>query len=165
MHVYLYLYVPVRAPAPSHPLFDAPAVPRGKAIPFLSFRAPMFHVFMDESKPCVQCSFAGKRGDSDEQVVILLAVEVPRAASGLPPYLLPHLWGVGVGDLEQAGVSFEGDGDGGAEANEGWITAAGEHRARLAFLLLVNGLCLYGHVLALFALLSRLSATVFAILR
>lgn len=41
----------------------------------------------------------------------------------------------------------------------------GRERARLALLLLANGVCLYGHALVVFALLSRLSATMFAISR
>lgn len=95
------------------------------------------------------------------KVVVLLAVEVPRAAAGLPPRLLPHLWGVGVERDTSPDGAGEGDVVGAGEVD--W--SAGEERARVAFLLLVNGLCLYVHTLVLFGLLSRLSATVFAITR
>lgn len=94
----------------------------------------------------------------DQQVLVLLAVEIPRAASGLPPQLLPHLWGVGVGRVDDHDGAFVGD-----EAVGDW--GAGGERARLACLLLANGLCLYGHGLALLGLLSRLSTTMFAVFR
>lgn len=60
------------------------------------------------------------------------------------------------------GVSGVTDHDG--VIGSGW-EGAGRERARLACLLLANGLCLYVHVLALLGLLSRLSATMFAISR
>lgn len=96
-----------------------------------------------------------------------MVVEVPRAASGLPPRLLPHLWGVGpVNDganIENGEGTLSVHGTGGGGEDRGWVAA--EERAMLALLLLANGLCLYGHVLALFGLSSRLSATMFAIVR
>eukprot|EP00904_Undaria_pinnatifida_P009042 jgi/Undpi1/5268/HiC_scaffold_2.g00549.m1 len=88
--------------------------------------------------------------------ILLLAVEVPRAASGLAPRLLPCLWGVGV---------IEGDDEGGVVGGGDWGWGAGRERARLTFLLLANGLCLYGYLVALLCLLSRLSATMFAVAR
>lgn len=104
-------------------------------------------------------------------MIVLLAIEIPRAATGRPPRLLPHLWGVGIEEHEHASAAASFGVDHHAAVADGvfsgggagWI--AGEERARLALLLLVNGLCLYGHVLALCALLSRLSCTVFAIVR
>lgn len=59
----------------------------------------------------------------------------------------------------------EGDGVGNQGLDGEWIGGSADQRARLALLLLINGLCLYGYVLTLFALLSRLSTTVFAIVR
>lgn len=99
-------------------------------------------------------------------------MEVPRAASGLPPRLLPHLWGVGVMEVDHepavvtGGVAGDEAGGGvGVGVGDAGDWSEGRERARLAFLLLANGVCLYGHVLVLFALLSRLSATMFAISR
>ena len=102
------------------------------------------------------------------QFIILLVVEVPRAASGLAPRLLPHLWGVGVMEVDhQPAAAGEDAGGGGVGVGAGdagdW--GEGRERARLACLLLANGVCLYGHVLVLFALLSRLSATMSVISR
>eukprot|EP00752_Nemacystus_decipiens_P005000 g4546.t1 len=99
------------------------------------------------------------------QFIILLVVEVPRAAGGLAPRLLPHLWGVGVMEVDHQPAAAGGDVAGGVGVGAGdaadW--SEGRERARLACLLLANGVCLYGHVLVLFLLLSRLSATMFVI--
>ncbi|CAN0040015.1 unnamed protein product [Ectocarpus sp. 12 AP-2014] len=113
----------------------------------------------------ISALFSGAKMTAGLQCLILLVVEVPRAAGGLSPRLLPHLWGVGVMEIEhqQLGgpvVSGEGAGIGVGDAGD-W--GEGRERARLACLLLANGVFLHGHLLVLFALLSRLSATMFAI--
>ncbi|CBJ27554.1 expressed unknown protein [Ectocarpus siliculosus] len=115
----------------------------------------------------ISALFSGAKMTAGLQCLILLVVEVPRAAAGLSPRLLPHLWGVGVMEIDQQQpggpvVSGEGAGIGVGEAGD-W--GEGRERARLACLLLANGVFLYGHLLVLFALLSRLSATMFAISR
>lgn len=115
--------------------------------------------------------FLLKTQTKNEQVVVLLTIEVPRAATGRSPCLLPHLWGVGMEEHEYAGAGSSTGVDHYAAADrgvlggrgEGWVS--GEERVKLTLLLVVNGLFLYGHVLALFALLSRLSSTAFAIVR
>ncbi|CAB1120918.1 unnamed protein product [Ectocarpus sp. CCAP 1310/34] len=113
----------------------------------------------------ISALFSGATMTAGLQSLILLVVEVPRAAAGLSPRLLPHLWGVGVMEIDrqQPGgpvLSGEGAGIGVGDAGD-W--GEGRERARLACLLLANGVFLYGHLLVLFALLSRLSATMFAI--
>lgn len=73
-------------------------------------------------------------------------------------------------DHQPADVAGDGEAGGGGGGVGVGVGDAGDwgegrERARLACLLLANGVCLYAHVLTLFALLSRLSATMFAISR
>lgn len=86
----------------------------------------------------------------------------------MSPRLLPHLWGVGVREFDHhsgGGVGGEFEAGMAASGDDAGDWGEGRERARLACLLLANGVFLYGHVLVLFALLSRLSATMFAISR